>query len=210
MLPPLSRGGKRTERRPLGVVATLCSVAALALEGTAASPSAVRGVAPRDLHLYQPIPGTSPPQWQCLNSGLTPDGKPHPEGAITIPFSRINDDYCDCPDGSDEPGTSAACASPGELLGSAFADVDVPAETRFYCANEGHIEAWIRRSRVNDGICDPECCDGSDEYDGKTQCPNTCAKVGKEYRKKKQEEENIRRAVSAPTSMLGHHLAGSY
>lgn len=43
---------------------------------------------------------------------------------------------------------------------------------------------------------DPECCDGSDEYDGKVVCPNVCAKVGKEYRKKMAEIENTRRAVS--------------
>lgn len=29
---------------------------------------------------------------------------------------------------------------------------------------------------VNDGVCD--CCDGSDEYDGRVKCENTCDKVG--------------------------------
>ena len=43
---------------------------------------------------------------------------------------------------------------------------------------------------------DPECCDGSDEYDGKVKCPNICASVGKAYRKKVQEAENIQRAGS--------------
>ena len=31
------------------------------------------------------------------------------DGATTLAIARVNDDYCDCADGSDEPGTSA-CA----------------------------------------------------------------------------------------------------
>jgi hypothetical protein len=34
-------------------------------------------------------------KFQCFN------------GNKIIPFERVNDDYCDCPDGSDEPGTNA-------------------------------------------------------------------------------------------------------
>ena len=58
-----------------------------------------------------------------------------------IPFRMVNDDYCDCPDGSDEPSTSAC---PGQT---------------FHCSHSGAV---VPSSRVNDGVCD--CCDGSDEY----------------------------------------------
>ena len=58
-----------------------------------------------------------------------------------IPFRMVNDDYCDCLDGSDEPSTSAC---PGQT---------------FHCSQSS---ARIPSSRVNDGVCD--CCDGSDEY----------------------------------------------
>ena len=27
------------------------------------------------------------------------------DGSLTVPFSNVNDDYCDCADGTDEPGT---------------------------------------------------------------------------------------------------------
>ncbi|GAA5828886.1 hypothetical protein JCM11251_005908 [Rhodosporidiobolus azoricus] len=64
---------------------------------------------------------------------------------------------------------------------------------QFRCRNEGHIPSCILRSRVNDGVCDPECCDGSDETDGKTDCPNRCSQVNAEYSKIKAEEGRKRR-----------------
>ena len=82
-------------------------------------------------------------------------------GAVSLPFSRVNDDYCDCADGADEPGTSA-CSN-----GS------------FHCRNRGHQSLTVPSSRVGDGVCD--CCDGSDELDassGKTLCKNTCVDAG--------------------------------
>uniref|UniRef100_A0A7C8ZBC1 Glucosidase 2 subunit beta n=1 Tax=Opuntia streptacantha TaxID=393608 RepID=A0A7C8ZBC1_OPUST len=86
------------------------------------------------------------------------------DGSKKFHRSQLNDDFCDCPDGSDEPGTSA-CPN-----------------GRFYCRNAGHMPLILFSSRVNDGICD--CCDGSDEYDGKIKCPNTCWEAGKAARDK--------------------------
>jgi len=77
----------------------------------------------------------------------------------------VNDDFCDCADGSDERGT-AACA---HLSASPAAD----APATFYCLNPGYISSAIPSSRVNDGICD--CCDGADEPHTGVACPNTCA-----------------------------------
>jgi len=84
------------------------------------------------------------------------------DGSNTIPFMQVNDDYCDCDDGSDEPGTSAC------------------PEGKFYCENRGHKPLTLPSSRVNDGICD--CCDGSDEWDSPTECANTCMEMGRAAR----------------------------
>lgn len=86
------------------------------------------------------------------------------DGSKTFSRERLNDDFCDCADGTDEPGTSAC------------------PEGKFYCRNVGHAPLLLFSSRVNDGICD--CCDGSDEYDGKVKCSNTCWEAGRATREK--------------------------
>ncbi|KAJ7895951.1 glucosidase II beta subunit-like-domain-containing protein [Mycena olivaceomarginata] len=109
------------------------------------------GVAPALLSKYTPPKSGA---WKCL------------DGSKEIPWDFVNDDACDCPDGSDEPGTSAC-----------------PNST-FYCQNAGHIGATIPSSRVNDGLCEPECCDGSDE---------ATWQIGEEYRKKRDAERKIQK-----------------
>eukprot|EP00884_Botryococcus_braunii_P005316 jgi/Botrbrau1/14786/Bobra.105_1s0002.1 len=64
------------------------------------------------------------------------------EGGPSISCTAVNDDYCDCPSGADEPGTSACSA-----LG-----------TRFRCTDGRTVPS----SFVDDGICD--CCNGTDEW----------------------------------------------
>ncbi|XP_024986728.1 glucosidase 2 subunit beta-like isoform X1 [Cynara cardunculus var. scolymus] len=90
------------------------------------------------------------------------------DGSKTFTKAQLNDDFCDCFDGTDEPGTSACPAG------------------KFYCRNAGHSPVSIFSSRINDGICD--CCDGSDEYDGKNKCKITCWEAGKMVRDRLMKE----------------------
>ena len=118
------------------------------------SPTDVRGGSPSLVQVYQQN------EFVC--------------GEEKLDAGRVNDDYCDCEDGSDEPGT-AACA--GRVL------------AQFYCNNFGYKSLYISSSKVDDGLCD--CCDGSDEPLG--ACENVCDEVGREYREsmQKQKEERL-------------------
>jgi protein kinase C substrate 80K-H len=66
----------------------------------AAGPPQTRGVHPSSLSQYKPKGAT----WTCL------------DGVKTIPWSAVNDDYCDCMDGSDEPGAFFSAAVFTEIL----------------------------------------------------------------------------------------------
>lgn len=63
----------------------LCLVVVVSAQG---SGNSVRGVNPAQAKHYGSVDGT----FTCI------------DGSKTMPFSRVNDEYCDCLDGSDEPG----------------------------------------------------------------------------------------------------------
>lgn len=128
---------------------SLFALALVSCAAAVAEAGAIRGL-PRSLeNLY------SASTFSCLDGSKT-----------GLPLSVINDDYCDCPDGSDEPGTSA-CAN-----------------GRFFCANKSSKSKYIAASLVNDGVCD--CCDGSDEW-ASGKCQNTCEADGAEWRRTRAE-----------------------
>uniref|UniRef100_A0A0N5ADW0 Glucosidase 2 subunit beta n=1 Tax=Syphacia muris TaxID=451379 RepID=A0A0N5ADW0_9BILA len=106
--------------------------------------------------------------WPLYNTGSTFTCF---DGSKTIDFSKVNDDFCDCLDGSDEPGTSAC------------------QKGVFHCMNLGYKPEDIPSSRVNDQICD--CCDGSDEWDSAVDCPNICERVGAKYREEEQRKAAV-------------------
>ncbi|KAH9624129.1 hypothetical protein KSS87_016632 [Heliosperma pusillum] len=108
----------------------------LSLSSASPSPSLLRGVHPLDIKYY------AADVIKCK------------DGFNSFAKHRLNDDFCDCIDGTDEPGTSACPRG------------------KFYCRNLGSQPQILFSSRVNDHICD--CCDGSDEYNGASFCPNTC------------------------------------
>ena len=94
-----------------------------------------RGIRFRDIDLYTKKYNNQ--LFKCLDSDME------------IPFERINDNYCDCIDSTDEPSTNA-CPN-----------------GKFYCKfQERHRtgrgkDVYVPSSRRKDGICD--CKDCSDE-----------------------------------------------
>ncbi|TEB29436.1 hypothetical protein FA13DRAFT_1863628 [Coprinellus micaceus] len=135
---------------------------ALPLSVTAAAArDKLLGVHPTSVSKYTPTKSNT---WKCL------------DGSKELPWSAVNDDYCDCEDGSDEPGTSACSNS------------------QFWCQNAGHIGSYIPSSRVGDGLCEADCCDGSDEQPG--VCPNRCKEIGEAYRANRDAELKIQKTGS--------------
>ncbi|KAI3330238.1 glucosidase II beta subunit-like protein-domain-containing protein [Ustulina deusta] len=168
----------------------------IAYNGIAKASSLPRGVGPEFTKFYE-IKDT----FACIA---------HP--SIVIKASQVNDNTCDCPDGSDEPGT-AACALldasspvqplPASLSGTTNTTKALPG---FWCANQGHIGTYIPFMFVNDGVCDYDlCCDGTEEYGkvGGVKCENRCAEIGKEWRRiEKERNENFERANKKRRTMV--------
>ncbi|KAI1809609.1 glucosidase II beta subunit-like protein [Poronia punctata] len=164
--------------------------------GIATASSLPRGVGPEFAKFYE-----AKDTFACIA---------HP--SIVLKPSQINDNTCDCPDGSDEPGT-AACAIldplspvqplPASLSGSTNTNNALPG---FWCANKGHIGAYVPFAYVNDGVCDYDlCCDGTEEYGkvGGVKCENKCAEIGKEFRRiEKERTENLERANKKRRTMV--------
>lgn len=79
----------------MGRLLPLLLLACLAL-GVRSSEALVRGADPALAAHYEGKDG----QFTCL------------DGSKTIPLDRVNDDYCDCLDGSDEPGAGSGTTPP--------------------------------------------------------------------------------------------------
>lgn len=111
----------------------------------------IRGVLVENVKRYIP---NSRGNFKCLHS------------SEEVSYHRVNDNYCDCQDGSDEPSTSACHNG------------------RFYCEHQPAANTAkknvVLSSRVNDGICD--CCDGSDEW-GNAMVPEH-SRIDEFYEKK--------------------------
>ncbi|KAJ2994077.1 hypothetical protein NUW58_g1650 [Xylaria curta] len=76
----------------------------------------------------------------------------------------------------------------------------------FWCANKGHVGAYVPFIFVNDGVCDYDlCCDGTEEYGkvGGVKCANKCAEIGKEWRRiEKERQDNFERANKKRRTMV--------
>ncbi|XP_072993935.1 glucosidase 2 subunit beta [Typha latifolia] len=131
-------GRTTTTTTLLPIVVPACLLVVTSLASSLFPASSLLGVAPQDEKYF------SGPVIACK------------DGSRSFSRDRLNDGYCDCPDGTDEPGTSAC------------------PEGKFYCRNAGDLPRFLFSSLVNDHICD--CCDGSDEYGSGISCPNTCKK----------------------------------
>ena len=93
-----------------------------------------------------------------------------------LSFEKLNDNYCDCEDGSDENKTNACFNG------------------KYYCNNYLYFPKIISTSKINDEICD--CCDGSDETN--FNCLNTCLYLSNiEYKKYTNDFNTLREVLDS-------------
>lgn len=109
-----------------------------------------KGLPPHKVHKYKTNIDWNNGKFRCF------------DGKKLIETDKINDDFADCKDKSDEPSTLAN------------------SEGLFYCQNTGYFPKYIQKWSVDDGICD--CCDGSDEPNPrKVNCSNNCNEMNQKY-----------------------------
>ena len=97
------------------------------------------------------------------------------DGSKTLPSSQINDGFCDCLDGTDEPGESydhGYHADEYAILSAIFANLGCPyllnnftgtsacPNGKFFCMNLGAEPVRLNASFVDDGVCGELECGG--------------------------------------------------
>ncbi|KAG6836620.1 hypothetical protein H0H93_005963 [Arthromyces matolae] len=136
------------------------------------------GVHPDLLAKYVPSKAGT---WTCL------------DGSKEISWAFVNDDSCDCPDGSDEPGLYDSFV----VWDEPWLDIDLKERALVRIQYSivgtkdilGHLYPALLKS-----FGEPDCCDGSDERPG--VCKNVCKETGEVYRKKRDEARKLRKTGS--------------